>query len=77
MKAIDQYTTERYTLINGDTTEIITSLPDNSIGMSVFSPPFSSLYTVEKIDVHNVRLMSKGVLLRTETIFRQIGEQVN
>lgn len=50
MKAIDQYTTERYTLINGDTTEIITSLPDNSIGMSVFSPPFSSLYTYSNSD---------------------------
>lgn len=50
MKAIDQFTTERYTLINGDTTEIITSLPDNSIGMSVFSPPFSSLYTYSNSD---------------------------
>lgn len=50
MKAIDQFTTERYTLINGDTTEIITTLPDNSIGMSVFSPPFSSLYTYSNSD---------------------------
>lgn len=50
MKAIDQFTTERYTLINGDTTEIITALPDNSIGMSVFSPPFSSLYTYSNSD---------------------------
>lgn len=50
MKVIDQFTTERYTLINGDTTEIITTLPDNSIGMSVFSPPFSSLYTYSNSD---------------------------
>ena len=50
MKAIDQFTTERYTLINGDTTEIITTLPDNSIGMSIFSPPFSSLYTYSNSD---------------------------
>lgn len=50
MKILDQYTTERYTLINGDTTEAITTIPDNSIGLSVFSPPFSSLYTYSNSD---------------------------
>ena len=50
MNVIDQYSTDRYTLINGDTTEIIKSIPDNSIGLSVFSPPFSSLYTYSNSD---------------------------
>ena len=50
MKVLDQYSTDRYTLINGDTTEIITTLPDESIGFSVFSPPFSSLYTYSNSD---------------------------
>ena len=50
MNVIDQYSTDRYTLINGDTTEIIQSIPDNSIGLSVYSPPFSSLYTYSNSD---------------------------
>lgn len=50
MKILDQYTTDRYTLINGDTTEAITMIPDESIGLSVFSPPFSSLYTYSNSD---------------------------
>lgn len=50
MKILDQYTTDRYTLINGDTTEAITMIPDDSIGLSVFSPPFSSLYTYSNSD---------------------------
>jgi DNA modification methylase len=32
-------------LYNGDSCEILKGLPDNSIGYSIFSPPFSSLYT--------------------------------
>jgi len=50
MKVIDQYTTDRYTLINGDTVEIIKNFPDNSMGLSIYSPPFSSLYTYSNSD---------------------------
>lgn len=50
MNVIDQYSTDRYHLYNGDTTEIIKSIPDNSIGLEVFSPPFSSLYTYSNSD---------------------------
>lgn len=50
MKVIDQYSTDRYAIYNGDTTEIITMIPDESIGLSVFSPPFSSLYTYSNSD---------------------------
>lgn len=50
MNVIDQYSTDRYTLYNGDTTEIIKSIPDNSIGLEVYSPPFSSLYTYSNSD---------------------------
>lgn len=34
-----------WTLYNGDSVEVVRGLPDRSIGLSVFSPPFSSLYT--------------------------------
>lgn len=34
-----------YHLICGDSTELISMIPDNSIDFSIFSPPFSSLFT--------------------------------
>ena len=50
MNVLDQYITERYALYNGDTTEIIGGAADNSIGLEVYSPPFSSLYTYSNSD---------------------------
>jgi DNA modification methylase len=38
-------TTENYELFNGDCVEYYTGIPDDSIGYTIFSPPFSSLYT--------------------------------
>lgn len=46
----DQYSTDRYTLINADTTEAITLIPDNCIHMEIYSPPFSALYTYSNSD---------------------------
>ncbi len=45
MNCIDQVTTDRYTAIHGDCVEALKGLPDHSIGYSIFSPPFASLYT--------------------------------
>lgn len=39
-----------YQLINGDTCEIIRAIPDESIHCSIYSPPFSSLYTYSNSD---------------------------
>lgn len=50
VKVSDEKITENYAIYNGDTTEIIKGIPDNSIGLSVFSPPFSSLYTYSNSD---------------------------
>lgn len=36
---------ENYTLWNGDSAEVLKTIEENSIDLSVFSPPFSSLYT--------------------------------
>jgi len=36
---------DRYMLMNGDSVEIIQKMKDESVDFSVFSPPFSSLYT--------------------------------
>jgi DNA modification methylase len=45
MKVLDQTISERFALYQGDTTEVIKGIPDNSIHYSIFSPPFESLYT--------------------------------
>lgn len=37
--------TENYHIMNGDSCELIKEIPDNSIDLSVFSPPFSNLFT--------------------------------
>lgn len=45
MNCIDQTVTDKWAIYNGDCVEVIKGLPDHSIGYSIFSPPFSSLYT--------------------------------
>lgn len=45
MSIIDQVTTDEWTMIHGDCVEALQELPDHSVGYSIFSPPFSSLYT--------------------------------
>lgn len=45
MNCINQIVTDRYALYNGDCVEVLKGLPEHSIGYSIFSPPFVSLYT--------------------------------
>lgn len=42
---LSQVVTDDYALYQGDCCELIRSVPDDSVGFTVFSPPFSSLYT--------------------------------
>ena len=42
---INQVVTDKYALYNGDSTEVLTNFPDESIHLSVYSVPFASLYT--------------------------------
>lgn len=44
IELLEQATGKNHTLYNGDCCEVICGIPDNSIGFSVFSPPFASLY---------------------------------
>ena len=46
----DQYITNRYAMYCGDTTEVIGGVADDSVGLIVYSPPFSSLYTYSNSD---------------------------
>jgi DNA modification methylase len=36
---------EKWSLYRGDTFEVVKGIPENSIGLSVFSPPFPGMYT--------------------------------
>lgn len=45
MKCIDNCITDRFALYNGDSCEILTEIPDDSVHYEIFSPPFASLYT--------------------------------
>lgn len=45
MKAIQQAHGENFTIYQGDSCEMIKSIPDESIHFTIFSPPFSSMYT--------------------------------
>ena len=44
MPVIDQKLTDRFALYNSDCMEVLPKLPDESIDLSVYSPPFPELY---------------------------------
>jgi len=41
MAVIDQVVTDKYALYNGDSAEVLGSMPDGSIDFSIYSPPFA------------------------------------
>jgi len=42
---LNQQIHPKFAIYNGDSIEVIKGIPDSSVGYTVFSPPFSSLYT--------------------------------
>jgi len=44
MKTKEQLITDKYAIYNSDCMEILPTLPDNSVHLSVYSPPFAGLY---------------------------------
>jgi DNA modification methylase len=44
MKVKDQLITEDFAIYNGDCMDVITELEDNSVDLSIYSPPFAGLY---------------------------------
>lgn len=49
-KVIDQYIGRNFAFYNGDSCEILKGLKDESIDLSIFSPPFADLYTYSDSD---------------------------
>lgn len=44
MAVIDQFIGDRYALYNADCMEVLPSIPDESVHLSIYSPPFCGLY---------------------------------
>lgn len=53
----DQSVTDKHAIFNGDCVEVMRSLPDSSIHLSVYSPPFGGLYNYssDERDMSNCR----------------------
>ncbi|MCP5003515.1 MAG: site-specific DNA-methyltransferase [Planctomycetes bacterium] len=50
MAVNNQKITENYALYNGDCVEVLRNIPDKSVGLSVYSPPFCGLYNYSSND---------------------------
>lgn len=50
MEAIEYAEGKNWCLYNGDCIDVLRGLPSDSVGYSVFSPPFASLYTYSNSD---------------------------
>lgn len=50
MAVIDQVITPHFALYNGDCIEVMGSLPDESIDLSIYSPPFCGLFNYSSSD---------------------------
>lgn len=57
MNCIDQVIADRYAIYHGDCVQVLEGLPAHSVGYSIFSPPFISLYvySASAHDMGNVR----------------------
>lgn len=55
MSVADQIITDDYAIYNADCVEVVSEMPDNSIDMSVYSPPFAGLfqYSGDERDMSN------------------------
>lgn len=44
LNVLDQAITDRYAIYNGDCVDVLAALPDDTVHLSVYSPPFAGLY---------------------------------
>lgn len=50
MKVKNQYIDDRMALYHGDSCEVLTEIPSDSVHFEIYSPPFASLYTYSNSD---------------------------
>lgn len=65
MNILNQKISEFYSMYQGDNVEVLKGIPDNSIHYSIFSPPFSSLYTYSNSDrdMGNSKMMKNSTFI--------------
>ena len=71
VKCLNQASGENWTMFNGDCVELIEGIPDESVGFSVFSPPFASLY------VYSESERDMGNCADYDEFFRHFGFLIN
>lgn len=74
MAVTDQTITEEYALYHGDSIEVLPSIPDGSVHLSLYSPPFCGLYNYSSSerDLSNCRSYEE-FFEHYEYIVREIG----
>lgn len=50
MAILNQVITDQYAIYNGDCVEVMSQIPDDSIHMTIYSPPFGGLYSYSSDD---------------------------
>lgn len=74
MKTKDQTITPEYAIYNSDCMEVLPTLPDNSVDLSVYSPPFAGLYNYSSSDRDMSNCESKEQFLEQyEFLIEQIA----
>lgn len=75
MKTIkEQIHEENYSIYNADCMDVVTQLPDNSIDLSIYSPPFAGLYNYSSSDQDFSNCESKEQFLyQYEFLIKEMG----
>ncbi len=60
----DQVITDKYALYNGDCVSVMKEMPDNSIDLSVYSPPFAGLYNYSSSEYDHSNCENKDQFLQ-------------
>lgn len=73
MAVKDQVITDRYAIYNGDCLDVMSGLPDGSVHLSIYSPPFAGLYVYSSSerDLSNARSYEE-FLLHYEFVVREL-----
>ena len=74
MKVKEQIHKENYSIYNGDCMDVVTELEDNSIDLSVYSPPFAGLYNYSSSERDFSNCESKEQFLdQYEFLIKEMG----
>ena len=71
-KVKNQVHEENYSIYNGDCMDVITTMKDNSIDLSVYSPPFAGLYNYSSSEKDFSNCESKEQFLEQ---FKQVSNE--